>query len=117
MSGASKRVYLQERIKHAKNERRYGYIFGIAGTALAVFYFLVSQDWIWTAVGISLVAVGFALVFYYGKEYEKLMKELKQMPTSTPKCPRCGKEPPEGKFSFCPFCGAQLQSGRILKKK
>ena len=35
--------------------------------------------------------------------------QIEQLSKSVGKCPDCGKEIPQGNFTFCPFCGKSLK--------
>jgi len=66
------------------------------------------MDCILLAMGIVLAGFGAPAIFYYDRQYRKLLDQLKTA-TTPPTCPRCGKEVAVS-YAFCPFCGAQLKA-------
>jgi len=63
---------------------------------------------------IFVVVFGFstsvAVDFYYNREKEKIVQQIKGVATAN-RCPKCKMPIPSGDFAFCPFCGASLGSG------
>ena len=49
-------------------------------------------------------------LFNLSKEaIQKRREKRRQEAEEKPKCPNCGKEIPQGNYTFCPFCGKSLK--------
>ena len=115
LSEQAKLIYLQERIKEAKEREKSGRITFIVGVVLATIGFglggiLGLGGTLIGMLGVLLAGIGFFELIYYTYQYYKLLDQLKKMATTFPTCPKCGKEIPQGNYAFCPFCGAPLKS-------
>jgi hypothetical protein len=115
LSEQAKLTYLQEKIKEARSAQKGGWILFILGLADSVIGFGLSPvsgqvGILMGIVGIPLAGMGLGVVFYYIYQYNRLLEQLKLIATVTPKCPKCGKELPQGDLTFCPFCGTSLKT-------
>ena len=121
MSEQTKLIYLQERIREARESENIGGMLFIIGIVLAIIGFIefelsgIIEDmglgWILIGIlGIILAGYGLPAIIYYDRQYRKLLDQLKKMATTFPTCPKCGKEIPQGNYAFCPFCGAPLKA-------
>jgi len=111
LSEQAKLIYLQERIKEAKREEKWGMIAFVSGVAFAIIGFeLGVRGTLIGILGILLAGIGSFWAIYFAYQYSKLLDQLKKMATTFPTCPKCGKEIPQENYAFCPFCGAPLKS-------
>jgi uncharacterized membrane protein len=112
-------AYLQERIKEATRLRTLGFIFFALGAifcAISVVLYVVSSSvnapmqysLVAAALSVGVAVIGIFFVVYENGKKERLMKELESLGHGSPICPRCGKQIPEGNYTFCPFCGSPL---------
>ena len=124
MSEQAKVAYLQEKIKQAKRNERFGIAFFIFGIILVIFSFIAPQIiavmypnspalspiLVGIIGGILFAVLGVADWIYYGLQGGNLVEQLRIMAITIPSCPNCKKELPKGNFEFCPFCGKSLKS-------
>lgn len=112
MSEQAKIAYIQEELKEAKGNQRHGSILVIVGAILTGAGFAladVSQSALYLGIlGVLLVVSGIVYGAYYVAKVTKLKEQLKTMAIKIVICPKCGKEIPEGNYTFCPFCGSPL---------
>ncbi len=119
MSEQAKIAALQEKIKEATRLRTIGFIIFALAVICAmvgvVLYFIsntVSAPTTYSTAAVALSVVpavlGIFLVFDGNGKVQRLMKELESLGHETPVCPKCGKQIPEGNYTFCPFCGSPL---------
>jgi hypothetical protein len=115
LSEQAKLTFLQEKIKDAKNRERSGHIFGLCGIILAVVGFtFYSYGWLgWSPLALGIIGVIIAIFgifenLFYSRERIRLMRELERMATKILTCSKCGKQIPQGNYTFCPFCGSPL---------
>jgi hypothetical protein len=114
LSEQARLVYLQEKMRQAKREERFGTLIFVTGVIFITIYTLLTQyspspSGIWILViGLVFAALGFAGIGYYSYQHMLLMKQLEKMTIKILTCPKCGKQIPQGNFTFCPFCGSPL---------
>jgi ribosomal protein S27AE len=101
-------TYLQEKLKSVKRNERGADVVVILGVILAALGFAAGST-LWGVIGIITAAAGVFYSVTFSSYYNRLMKELEKMATPNSKCPKCGKELPNGNYRFCPFCGASLE--------
>lgn len=110
MSEQAQLFLLQRRLNEIKNYKRYALILGIT------FSIVLALIWPFDFfIGLFLAMfVGTAIVWgvewHYRKEEFRILQMIQKMAISIPKCPKCGKEIPQGNFDFCPFCGNSLKT-------
>jgi hypothetical protein len=116
LSEQAKLVYLQERIRDTKRRERGGLASFVIGVILAAVGFGLN-DPRFLGLGGTLMGIGGVILavigsiewLYYMYQYNRYMEDLKKMTVTIPKCPKCGRELPQGNFAFCPFCGVSLE--------
>lgn len=118
MSEYAKLIFLQEKIKETKGEIRESMVLFIIGFFAVFLRFILPEvthepSYIWILIiGVLLTIFGGVRVSYYKHKYNLLMKQLEIMAIKIPKCPKCGKQIPQGSFAFCPFCGSALEKDK-----
>jgi hypothetical protein len=109
LSEQAKLTYIQEELREARNNEKWGYLLGFLGAVLAgVGFGWGSGLQALGYLGILLAAFGFAWAIFCSYRGSKLREQLKTMATKIPTCPKCGKQIPQGNYTFCPFCGSPL---------
>lgn len=106
LSEQSRIAYLQERIKDAKNNSRLYFVVSMVGVFVLTWGF-GGHDSELILIGLLLIGISAPLDFYYYRQKEKLLEELRHLPNI--KCSNCGKELSE-KVPYCPFCGKPLET-------
>lgn len=116
MSEQANLTFLQEKIKDAKSHERSGITFMVLGIILAVIGFsFYGYGWVvgWSLLVLGIVGVIMAIFgilenLFYFRVRIRLMRELERMAIKIPTCSKCGKQIPQGNYTFCPFCGSPL---------
>ena len=117
MSEQARIAALQEKIKNSRSVERSANFAGIAGAVLSGIgfglYFNLSR-----VIGTQLLGVLGLIVMVLGlvggqankANTGKLIRELESIGAKIPTCPKCGGQIPQGNYTFCPFCGAELKT-------
>jgi uncharacterized membrane protein YjjP (DUF1212 family) len=120
MSEQARIASLQEKIKEARNEERnydiWASISGFSAGGGFALYFSLNRDLFFLVLGIAGVigVLLFGTVSFLAKKTKtQLMKELDSLSMKVPTCQKCGKQIPQGNFTFCPFCGTALENASV----
>ena len=99
---------LQEKMRQEKRKQTVDLLIGVFGMAFVVLL-LIARTHVWILVLTIFVAVaGLGGYCYYRHRYKVLMAELERMSIKIPTCPKCGKQLPQGNYTFCPFCSSPI---------
>ena len=108
---------LQEKMKDANKNMHVSLVPVYLGIIFIVNSIFVLTEWhisfqiilMQITLGVACVIIGICMAVPYIRQYNRLKKELENIPASFSKCLSCKKEIPKGNFAFCPFCGNSLE--------
>jgi len=112
VSEEAKIAYLREKIAHARGQSRGFSVVLFLGIFSAVLGYVWLENLTFTILGVFVALVGGGFSLYFDVQKTRLLEELGKM-ASTSKCPKCGKQTPQGNFAFCPFLRALLRKRQI----
>lgn len=116
MSEQAEIAPFQKQIQEAEDKERIAFIGMSLGGVVAVLgfglYFNLSYGG-WSSLfsgitGVVILSLGAVASNRLNERKKKLIRQLDNLGTKIPACRRCGKQIPQDKFAFCPFCGTEL---------
>jgi len=106
MSEQARIAALQEKIRNSRIAMRLAGFVGFLSAFLGATGFGLHNSVV-GVIGSGIMILSIVAVVASSYTANKLFKELENV--GIQRCPKCGKQIPQGNFPFCPYCGATLE--------
>ena len=107
MSNQADMAFFREEITEAEKARKVSFGCAVIGVVLGLLSQYYFHDLYWEIMWLIFLFGSGIAYFHYDSKKKRLKLQLMRL-EFMPKCSKCGKSLPEGKFLFCPFCSAPL---------